>query len=486
MKKFDRKTLETFSSDKHIDIVLLLQDEVDSLKAQLTFMQKRVTELERRLAQNSANSSKPPSSDPPHNTPPPKTTGKSKRKPGAQPGHKPHWRELIPEDRVSRIISHRPAKCHACGLPLTGIDPSPVRHQVIDLPPIVPDVTEHQCHALTCSCGATTYASLPPDFPESPFGPGVVAMAVTLTGVCHLSKRCALGFLNNVLNVPMSLGGLSNCEAQTVLALSEPVAEIHEYIQGNPVAYADETSFGLGHRQKGWLWTMAVPLAMVFVLTRNRATESARRLLGAFRGVLVTDRYGAYNALVDVRQVCWAHLRRDFKALSERSGVAGQTGVLLLREVKRMFRLWHRVRDGTLLRKTFVSRMSPIRLQVHRLLAHGASDPESVARGVYLGLLKSEKWFWTFVDVEGVEPTNNEAERCIRGAVLWRKGSFGVWSERGARYVERMLTVTGTCRKQSRQVYGYLRETITAYQRGTRVPSLLPTSAEISNYRNIA
>jgi transposase len=471
LKQFDRATLETFSKDMLIDLVLALQEQV-------VFLTKRVDELERRLAQNSANSSRPPSSDLPGNPPPPKPSRKSKRQPGAQPGHAPHWRALIPEEDVTRLHRHRPKNCRVCGLPLSGDDPHPVRHQFIDLPPIVPEVIEHQCHSLACSCGAVTRAVLPPELPNTPFGSGLVAMTGTLTGVCHLSKRRSRDFFNNVLNVPISLGGVSNCEAQIAQALAEPVAEVHEYIQGSPVAYADETSFGLGHRQKGWLWVMSVPLAMVFVLARNRATEAARQLVGSFRGVLVTDRYAAYNAVTEWRQVCWAHLKRDFQALSERPGQAGRIGKDLLVEHGKMFRLWYRVRDGTLSRKDFSRKISAIRRRIHDDLLHGAFAAEAEARGVFVEMLKSEKWFWTFVEVEGVEPTNNEAERCIRGAVLWRKGSFGVWSDRGARYVERMLTVAGTCRKQGRQVYGYLREAIAAYRRGDKAPSLLPDSAK--------
>jgi transposase len=299
-------------------------------------------------------------------------------------------------------------------------------------------------------------------------------MAATLTGVCHLSRRHALDFLNNVLNVPMSLGGLSACEAQTVRALERPVAQVHEYVQRQGVAHADETSFGVGPKQRGWLWVMAVPLAMVFALARTRARAAARELIGTFRGVLVTDRYGAYNAVTERRQVCWAHLMRDFQAMSERKGLAGRMGLLLVEERRRMFRLWHRVRDGTMSREAFARRVKGIARNIHQWLLTGSRRAEAGARGTFDELLKAEKWFWTFVDDPGVEPTNNEAERCIRGAVLWRKGSFGAVSERGARYVERMLTVTGTCRKQGRQVYGYLREAITAFRNGIEAPSLLP------------
>ena len=471
--RFDRKTLETFSKDELIDLVLAMQDHIARLEA-------RIDGLERRLAQNSANSSRPPSTDPPGNPALPKPRRKSRRSRGAQPGHPPQWRALLPESDVTRLVDHRPDHCQACGLPLTPADdPQPVRHQFIDLPPIRPEVTEHRCHAMVCSCGAVTRAPLPLGLPDSPFGPGLAAMVATLTGVCHLSRRNALDFVNNALNVPMSLGGLSNCEAQMTRALEWPAEEVHEYVQRQGVAHADETSFGVGPRQKGWLWVMAVPLAMVFALARTRATAAARKLIGAFRGVLVTDRYGAYNAVAERRQVCWAHLGRDFQALSERKGLAGRIGLRLVKERRRMFRLWHRVRDGTLSREKFARRVEGIGRNIHGCLFEGALHAEAGARGTFAELLKAEKWFWTFVSVPGVEPTNNEAERCIRGAVLWRKGSFGALSERGGLYVERMLTVTGTCRKQGRQVYGYLRDAMAAYQSGRKAPSLLPTFAHI-------
>ena len=226
--------------------------------------------------------------------------------------------------------------------------------------------------------------------------------------------------------------------------------------------------------------------AMMFVLARNRATEAAKRLAGSFRGVLVTDRYAAYNAVTKLRQVCWAHLKRDFQALSERPGCAGRIGKELLKEHRKMFRLWHRVRDGTLTRELFSRRTDPIRRRIRELLFNGAFIAEADAQGVFGEMLKAEKWFWTFAEAEGVEPTNNEAERCVRKAVLWRKGSFGVWSDRGARYVERMLTVAGTCNNQGRQVYGYLRDAISAYQRGQKAPSLLPVITKTSKCHKIA
>lgn len=466
-KPFDRNTLETFSKETLIELVLAMQEHILRLET-------RIDDLERRLAQNSANSSKPPSSDPPHNPAPPKPTRKNKRKRGAQSGHPPHWRALLPEADLTRLVHHRPTRCRRCGLPLAGDDPRPVRHQFIDLPPIRPEVIEHQCHALVCSCGAVTRATLPPGLPASPFGPGLVAMAANLTGVCHLSRRKAADFLNHSLNVPMSVGGVSNGEAQMTRALERPVAQVHEYIQAQAVAHADETSFGVGPRQRGWLWVMSVPLAMVFVLAKTRASAAARTLVGSFRGVLVTDRYASYNVVAGRRQVCWAHLRRDFRALSERRGMAGRMGRRLVAEGRRMFRMWQRVRDGTWTRERFSRRVIPVRRAIHGWLLAGARYDDADAGGVFRELLKSERWFWTFAEVSGVEPTNNEAERCIRGSVLWRKGSFGAVSERGARYVERMLTVTGTCRKQGRQVYGYLREALEAYRSGRDAPSLLP------------
>jgi transposase len=204
----------------------------------------------------------------------------------------------------------------------------------------------------------------------------------------------------------------------------------------------------------------------------------ARERLGErFTGILVTDRYSAYNWYpVRWRQLCWAHLLRDFEAMRARGGASEAIGEALLVQAHQMFTWWHRVREGTLKRSTFRSYMSPLRREVERLLEAGRRCGVPKTAGTCRDILKRREALWTFVQVDGVEPTNNTAERSLRPGVLWRKGSGGTQSAAGSRFVESMLTVVSTLKQQQRNVLAYLTAVCEAALRGEAAPSLLPTS----------
>lgn len=240
----------------------------------------------------------------------------------------------------------------------------------------------------------------------------------------------------------------------------------------------DET----GWRQqakRAWLWVAATPLVAVFLVLTTRGAKGARQLLGdAFGGIVGSDRWSAYNWLdPSQRQLCWAHLKRDFQKLVERGGLSQRLGERFLVQVELLFRLWQRVRDGTLDRQDFQTQVAPIRAQVHHLLCEGAALAHPKTRHTCENLLRLEPALWTFVDREGVEPTNNHAERCLRRAVLWRRRSFGTQSEMGSRFVERVLTTVTTLRQQKRDVLDYLTAACAAAIRGDKPPSLLPESS---------
>lgn len=437
-------------------------------------LEARVEALERRLGMNSRNSSQPPSRDGPQ-TPPPPSRPPSPRKPGGQPGHEGHQRTLLPPEQVDRIIAVKPKTCGRCGRRLVGDDPAPRRHQVWDLPPVKPTVTEYQRHALSCpACGHVTPADLPEGVPASAFGPGVVAVTAMLTGGLHASKRAAQVMLTEVFHVPASLGAVSACEEQASEALAAPVAEAHAYVQKQAVGYADETGWKEGNRRRAWLWALVTALVTAFRIHARRGGEAARALLGVFRGVLVSDRWGAYNVHEGRRQVCWAHLKRDFVGFSEARGEAGRIGRELLAETRKMFSWWYRVRDGTVGRERFQARMKALQGRVEALLEEGALCPHAAVANSCLEILKHQNALWTFVREEGVEPTNNAAERALRPAVLWRKGSFGTQSARGSRFVERVLTAYATCRQQRRSIVDYLTQACQARLHGRPAPSLLP------------
>jgi transposase len=453
---------------------------IRALEARVATLEGMMQALQEQLHQTSRNSSRSPSSDPPHSERPRRP--RSTRRRGGQPGHPGHTRTLVPVDEVDEVVVIKPAQCTHCQAPLSGDDPKPWRHQVIEIPPIKPVVTEYQWHQLVCAaCGDVSRAPWPEGVPSGTYGPRVQATVALCTGSYRLSKRTTHQVMDEVFGVPMSVGTISPLEQATTEALAAPVEEARTYVQAQEVAHLDETSWRQGGK-RAWLWVAVTTLVTVFVVRLSRGGHVARELLGEeFSGILVTDRYSAYNWYpVRWRQLCWAHLQRDFEAMRGRGGRSEEIGDALLAQAHQMFTWWHRVREGTLQRSTFRSYMSPIRREVERLLEAGSTCDVPTTEGTCRDILKRREALWTFVQVAGVEPTNNTAERSIRPGVLWRKGSFGTQSEEGSRFVESMMTVVSTLKQQQRNVLEYLTEAWAAALRGAAPPSLLPVNAQKS------
>ena len=456
-----------------------LEEKIAALERRLALLEqenknlkKHNQELERRLEINSQNSSKPPSSDGPQVPKAPKR-GKRRKKRGARKGHEPHMRQLFAPEDVTQTISHIP-QCCTCGCEDLGeCDEEPLRHQTVDLPPVKPVVIEHVQHIRRCKqCGALVYAPLPDEIKRNIFGPGVLSLVGILTGMLNTSKRKALAMINEVFHVPMSLGGLSNCEARIAEALETPYNDTLEVVRQQEVAHADETGWSRGNRQRGWLWALCCATAGVFMVHAHRSRKAAQELLGDFVGTLISDRYNAYKAYPWIRQICWSHLKRDFKATSEADGRLGKIGDELHGLAKKILRLRHRVRDGTLQWNTFQRRMPKLQKRTEALLKAGARFEGNLGAKCR-DILKHKAYLWTFVEDQAVEPTNNFAERLVRQGVLWRKISFGTQSERGARYVERILTVCATCRLQDRSIIEYLRHACRNHLNGLLAPNLV-------------
>jgi transposase len=287
--------------------------------------------------------------------------------------------------------------------------------------------------------------------------------------------------MEEVFGVPMSVGTISPLEQATTAALAAPVEDARTYVHQQAVAHLDETCWREGNKP-AWLWIAVTTWVTVCVVRLSRGGQVARELLGAtFAGILVTDRYSAYNWYpVRWRQLCWAHLLRDFEAMRDRGGASAELGEGLLAQARQMFTWWHRVREGTLQRSTFRSYMSPLRREVERLLEAGSRSGVPKTAGTCQDILKRREALWTFVQVAGVEPTNNAAERSIRPGVLWRKGSFGTQSAAGSQFVESMMTVVSTLKQQQRNVLDYLTTACEAALRGEAAPSLLPVSPQQS------
>jgi len=449
---------------------------IQKLEQENTELRKRIEELERLVKQNSRNSSKPPSSDfgPNAKTQKPDEKKKGKRKQGAQKGHKPNLKQLVPREQVTTFEHLVPEQCDCGCTDLEDCEEPPLRFQTFDLPPIVPVVNEFVQHVKRCpKCDNLVYAPLADSIRRNVFGPGVLAVVGVLTGMLNTSKRKALEVINEVFHVPMSLGGLSNCEARISEAMAEPYDDLKAFVQSQDTAHADESGWRLGNRLKGWLWAMASATAAFFMIHTNRTQEAARELLGRFSGILHSDRWSGYNIYDSIRQICWAHLKRDFQAISEAKGSLGAIGKQLLELETFIFREYHRARDGTIQWKTFQRRMVSIQAEFERLLQQG-SEPQGPLAGKCREIWKHRENLWTFVSHPDVSPTNNAAEQIVRQAVLWRKMSFGTQSPRGARYVERMLSVCATCRLQGRSIIEYIRQACQARLDNQPAPSLRP------------
>ncbi len=255
------------------------------------------------------------------------------------------------------------------------------------------------------------------------------------------------------------------------------MAAAQDHVQQAPIIHADETGWREA-RQRAWLWVAVTALVTVFMIHRRRGAVAARALLGVSTAILISDRWSGYTWWpLGRRQLCWAHLLREFTAFTERGGAAARLGRLLLRDTKRMFRWWHHVRDGTWTRAQFQTAMRPLRRRVERHLRGGAVCGHAATAATCRDLLAVAPALWTFVDTPDVEPTNNAAERALRPAVLWRKGCWGTHSAAGSRFVERILTVAATLKQQHRNIVDYVTQACIAALHGQAPPSLLPDFA---------
>src|SRR3954452_23688991 len=448
-------------------------------QALIVALQARVRDLEARLGQTSANSSCPPSSDPPQAPVRPKAPP-SGRKRGGQPGHRGACRGLLPVEQVDEIVPVVPERCRHCEQPFPETTARgrgrAWRHQVVELLPLAMRVTEYQMAVRRCpTCGKRTRAALPAGVPRRPFGARLTAVIALLSGRYRLSRREVRQLLQDLWAVRLSLGAVVRQEQAQSAALAPIVEEARAAVQQAAVVNLDETGWRQEQR-RAWLWTVVTAKLTVFWIDRRRGGAVVDALLGTdFAGVVGSDRWAAYSRFpAERRALCWAHLKRDFPALVDRGGEAAPIGRWGLAEIERLFSLWHLFRAGEFDRAELRRRLIPLQARLGRLLRRGQASPDRKAAGLCRELTKWWPALWTFARVEGVEPTNNVAERTLRPTVLWRKGSFGSDSAAGSRFAERLLTVAATCRQQSRPLLAFLVAAGEATLRGRPSPSLLP------------
>lgn len=446
------------------------------LRSVIDHFERRIAALEAELAaakKTPRNSSLPPSSEHPHAKPPRDKPG-SKKKRGGQPGHPKHERPLIPPEQCQEVVSLKPEKCRRCGEELAGSDPEPLRHQVWEIPPIQPVVTEYQLHRLTCPCcRESTCAQLPAGVPASQGGPRLVALVALLMGCFRQSKRRVALFLESVLNQPCSPGWVVKLQQQATVALTPAYQELVQQLPTEDVLAIDESPTKECNA-KAWLWTFVTATYTVFALRTTRAATVLQELLtDTFDGVIHCDRAKMYWQTGKL-QWCWAHLKRDFQALIDhRDPQVKRLGHDLMRCTRELFRNWSRCRDGTITRVGLQRLMRPIRVETEGFLLRGLFSGNPEIEGMCRELYNHREWLWTFLEVEGVEPTNNASERALRHAVIWRKLSFGTQSTHGSRFVATILTVVETCRQQSRGVFEFLTTAMQAHFAHESTPSLV-------------
>jgi transposase len=452
-----------------------------SLLATLQQLEPRVAELEARLNQTSRNSSKPPSSDPPSAPPPPAKTprGKPKTK-GAQRDHPDQQRELLPVEEVTRVVPLRPSCCPACqhhlasDLPTVG---TPRRQQVWDIPPVEPEVTEYQYHSVCCpSCAAWVCAPRPDHVPPGAFSPRVVALIALLHGRYRISNRELVVLMQMVWLLPLSVGSVAQLQQVASAALEGAQDEVQAAITTDDHVYVDETSWREG-RRRPWLWVAVGSLVTLFLLQYGRGKKQLQTLLGdGFAGRVTSDRLSAYNSLEPTRrQLCWAHIVRNLRGRAEARGPWQAEASALLALAEEILVIWAMYREGSISRPLMKGLIQAIAAAMWELVEAGQHQSNTLG-SLCADLAPRWKALWTFLDVEGIEPTNNAAERALRPAVLWRRGCYGTQSEGGSRFVERMLTVSATCQQQNRPLLPYLVEAITAFWASQPAPRLLPSN----------
>ncbi|MFO0906738.1 MAG: IS66 family transposase [Pirellulales bacterium] len=444
---------------------------IAALEARILALEAQVRDLIDKLKPPAARAQTP---QPP--APAKKPTGK---KPGAQPGHPPQMKTLAPPERVDRVVAYVPQVCMKCDQPLPAKagaeDPEPKRHQVAELPPVMVQITEHQAHGRTCPCcGEVTWATIPAEVRAYSVGPKFTGFMGLLAGVHGVSKRGIEELMEQAFDVSIALGTVSNREQELSEALRPAHEEARQAIASADVKHADETGWKEAGKKR-WLWVAAIQSVAYFVIHPCRNLSALKRLVGeTFHGILCSDRWCVYDEWPSGRrQLCWAHLKRNWESQVERGGAAKRVGEAWLSLQGQVFELWHRFKAKQCTRRELGDQMAPLMLAMLEVLWSGRRSRDRVLVRFCERLAESYGDAWTFVVKEGVEPTNNHAERVLRRAVLWRRRSFGCHSADGCRFVERILTVTQTLRQQKRSVLTFLSEAIQAHRAGTTAPRLV-------------
>ncbi len=475
MEREEAEAIYDAGREAVVAVLLRMDEQIQQLTKQVKKQGEQIAELQRRLNRNSRNSSTPPSQDPP-GAPERRRPDPSGRSQGAQPGHRGKGRKLLPAEAVDRVVDHWPARC-GCGRCFAGADEEvgePARHQVTELPEISVEVTEHHLHRRLCpDCGKATRAVLPADVPAGAFGPRMEAAVATLAIRNRVSRRDTVELMVELFGARLASGTVDAILGRAGEALEEPYEDLLARIRSAPALNVDETGWKL--RGEGrTLWGAVASRAAVFRIAPDRHEREVAALLGEdFSGIVGSDRWWAYRGFdPERRQACWSHLIRDLTAHSEGLAAQKEFGERGLEVARRLFSAWDEFREhGD--RRRLKREVAPLKRELKALLLRGSKGRRNkLTWGFSKNLLKIWPALWTFVEVEGVEPTNNRAERALRGPVIHRKLSLGSQSERGETTTQRLLSASVTCRLQGRSLFAYLADVLGARVRGDPAPLL--------------
>jgi transposase len=454
-----------------VEVLLAMDRRIAQLEA-------RVEGLERRLGRNSRNSSLPPSQDPP-SAPPRRGRGKDRsgRAQGGQSGHEGHGRELLPAWAVDGLVDHWPAGC-GCGHVFAEAERvacrEPARHQVEELPQIAVLVTEHRCQRVRCpGCGTERTGELPAEIGGSAFGPRLQAAVATLSVRNRVSRRDLVELCEELFGARISAGSIDAILARAGDALEQPYEQLLGQVRRSTAVNVDETGWRLKGGQRT-LWGAFTEKIAVFKITASRHEQHLRELLADHQGIITSDRWWAYDHLpLSRRQLCWSHLQRDFQSQAEGSGAEQELGQAGLRICERLFWAWE-VYQHTHDRRQLQLEIRALRRELKPILSRYRSKAPRYkrSRGLARNLLKAWPALWTFATRPGVTPTNNHAERGLRGAVIYRKLSLGSQSHHGEHRTERLLSASITCRLQHRSLFAYLAELLNNHARDDPLPQL--------------
>ena len=448
-----------------------------AMDRRIALLEARVEQLERQLGRNSRNSSLPPSEDPPGAPSRRRGKDRSGRPQGGQAGHEGHGRELLPASAVDELIDYWPAQCD-CGHVFAAAERvvcrGPARHQVEELPQIAVRVTEHRCQRVRCpGCGVEQTGELPAEIARSAFGPRLQAAVAALSVRNRVSRRDLVELCEELFGARISTGTIDAIVDRAGEALEQPYEQLLGRMRGSRALNVDETGWRLQGGQRT-LWGAFTAKVAVFKVTANRHEQHLRELLADHTGVVTSDRWWAYDHLpLHRRQICRSHLQRDFQAQAEGSGAERELGHAGLRICERLFWAWE-VYQHTRDRRQLQLDVRTLRRQLKPILRQyrGKAPRYKRSRGLARNLLKAWPALWTFTDRAGVTPTNNHAERALRGAVIYRKLSLGSQSHAGEQRLERLLSASITCRLQHRSLFAYLAELLAAHARGDPLPKL--------------